>query len=245
MTESSNSTASESTINRVRALIAKAESSPFPAEATAFMAKAQFLIDQYAIDQARLKGVDPSTVGHEELDMAGTYTTERATIWGVVAQANRCTALTMSQYGSRAVTSMTLIGRREDREFVKLVSTSLELQAVRQMKALETDRAWASPVVQRRSFLRGFANEINQRLIESKRHQQAFGSAATTLELASSAVDHYTAEHFDVTERRSQSQLDGASFSRGRRAGANADVGSTRLRGGRRAIQSAPGNPPS
>ena len=225
-------------IARVRALIAKAESSPYPAEASAFMAKAQLLIDQYAIDQARLNGVDPSTVGHEELDMSGTYTTERATIWGVVAEANRCRVLTLSQRGSRAVSAMTLIGRAEDREMVTLISTSLELQAVRQMKALETDRAWAAPVVQRRSFLRGFANEINQRLIESKRHQQTFGSTATHLELASHAVDRYMTEHFDVTERRSQSQLDGAAFSRGRRAGANADVGSARLRSSRRALGS-------
>ena len=229
---------SDPMIAKVRALIAKAESSPYPAEAAAFMAKAQLLIDQYAIDQARLNGVDPSTVGHEELTMTGTYTTERAAIWGVVATANRCTVLTHSQRGSRAATAMSLIGRGEDRDLVRLVATSLELQAVRQMKALETDRSWASPVVQRRSFLRGFANEIYQRLIESKRHQQAFGSAATALELASGAVDHYMAEHFDVTERRSQSQIDGASFSRGRRAGANADVGDARLRSSRRSLGS-------
>ena len=40
-------------INRVQALIAKAESSTYSAEADAFMAKAQELINDHAIDQAR------------------------------------------------------------------------------------------------------------------------------------------------------------------------------------------------
>lgn len=225
-------------IDRVRALMAKAESSPYPAEAATFMAKAQTLIDQYAIDEARLHGTDPTTIGHESLPMTGSYSRERSHIWGAVAQANRCQVLTFSKAGSSAVIEIVLIGRPRDRELVKVVATSLELQAMRRLAELPLDRSWEAPVVQRRSFLRGFALEVSQRLARAKAEQPVFGSTAAALELAATAVDNYVGDHFDVTHRRSQARHDGAAYSRGRRAGATADVGATRLRGTRGSLPS-------
>ena len=225
----SNSNIDTSLVNRVRALIAKAESSPFPAEADAFMAKAQTLINQYAIDEARLHGTDPTTIGHEQLPMTGSYSRERAHIWGAVAQANRCQVLTFSKPGSSAVMELALVGRPRDRELVKVVATSLELQAMRRMADLDLDRSWETPVVQRRSFLRGFAGEVATRLQRAKADQHVFGSAAAALELAEAAVDTYMHDEFDVSTRRSQSRVDGAAYSRGRRAGASADVGAGRI----------------
>jgi hypothetical protein len=231
MTAEPNSDASTDTsiINRVRALIAKAESSPYPAEADAFMAKAQALINQYAIDEARLHGTDPTSIGHEQLPMTGSYSRERAHVWGAVAHANRCQVLTFSKPGSSAVMELALIGRPRDRELVKVLATSLELQAMRRMADLDLDRSWETPVVQRRSFLRGFAGEVSTRLARAKADQHVFGSAAAALELAEVAVDSYMHDEFDVSTRRSQSRIDGAAYSRGRRAGASADVGAGRI----------------
>lgn len=226
-------------INRVKALIAKAESSAFPAEADAFMAKAQSLMNDHAIDQARLHGADPTSVGHETIAMKGSYTKERSMIYGAVARANRCQVLTLSNYGSSKVTDLTMIGRAEDRELVRLLATSLELQAMRRMKQLDTDTTWEAPVVQRRSFLRGFAMEVADRLRRSGNTQVAVGEAAQqALVLAAGAVDDYVADHFDVSQRRrsSSSRHDGLAYSQGRRAGATADVGATRIGSNRRAL---------
>ncbi len=124
-------------INRVQALIAKAESSTYSAEADAFMAKAQELINDHAIDQARLKGADPTSVGHDTVAMKGTYTKERSLIWSAVANANRCQVLTLSSYRSSKVKDLTLIGREQDRQLVRLLATSLELQAVNRLDDLD------------------------------------------------------------------------------------------------------------
>ena len=227
-----------SLITRVRALIAKAESSPFPAEADAFMAKAQKLINDHAIDQARLNGADVASVGHEQLSISGAYSRERSMIWGAVARANRCQVLTMSSYASSKVNSLTLIGRAQDRELVRMVATSLEMQAIRRMGELDVASPWATPVVQRRSFLRGFASEVGDRLARSGHEQPVVSQAVeAALVLAAGSVDRYVDEHFNVQRGRRGSGLhDGMAYSRGRRAGASADVGATRLGAARRGL---------
>ena len=152
-------------------------------------------------------------------------------VWGAVAQANRCQVLTFSRPGSSAVLELCLIGRARDRELVRVLATSLELQAMRRMGELELRRSSQTAVVQRRSFLRGFALEVARRLEEANRQPHAFGKTAAALELASQAVDEYLADNFDVSHRRSQARVDGAAWSHGRRAGASADVGAGRLGG--------------
>jgi len=225
-------------INRVQALIAKAESSPYPAEADAFMAKAQQLINDHAIDQARLAGADPASVGHQTLPITGTYTKERCFIWSAVARANRCQVLTMSSYGSSKVSELTLIGREQDRQLVRLLAASLELQALRRLGDLDPSPHGGSPVVQRRSFLRGFALEVTDRLQRSGHTHAVVGqSAENALVLARDAVDRYVASNFDVSRnRRGAARHDGVAFSYGRRAGATADVGASRLGSNRRAL---------
>lgn len=230
-------------LTRVRALLAKAESSDYPDEAAAFMAKAQQLIDEYAIDQASLRGLDTGSVGHETIAMTGSYSKERSFIWQAVTSVNRCELLTLSRHNSNKVTELTLVGRAHDRELVQLLATSLELQAMRQMTRLDTSRAFETPVVQRRSFLRGFALEVAERLKRAQRettlHETVTRRHAVeqALVLASTAVTSYVDENFDVGRAKaSRGRFDGAAFSRGRRAGAVADVGGTRLGGSRRSL---------
>jgi len=231
----------DSIINRVQALIAKAESSPFPAEADAFMAKAQQLINDHAIDQARLVGADPTSIGHDTIAMKGTYTKERSLIWSAVANANRCQVLTLSAHGSSKVSDLTLIGREQDRQLVRLVAASLELQAVKRLGELDPAATWGTPVVQRRSFLRGFAIEVADRLRQSGHTQAVVSQAAEqAFVLAAHAVDEYVGDNFNVSRsRRSTGRLDGVAFSRGRRAGASADVGASRIGTERRSLPPA------
>ena len=76
-------------IDRVRALLAKAESTTYPAEADALLAKAQELITRHAIDAALLGPNAYDEVGHEEIALHGSYSAERAQLWNAVAAANR------------------------------------------------------------------------------------------------------------------------------------------------------------
>ena len=173
--------------------------------------------------------------------MRGTYTRERSMIWGAVARANRCDVLTLSAYRSATVSDITLVGRDQDRELVRLLAASLELQALRRMGELATDRTQETPVVQRRSFLRGFAVEVTDRLDRARSGPMVMSPAAEhALVLAADVVHQYIDNNFDVSSgRRSQARFDGAAYSRGRRAGANADVGASRLAGHRGALGEA------
>ena len=172
------------------------------------------------------------------LPMKGTYTKERSHIWSAVANANRCKVLTLSSYGSSKVASVTLIGREQDRQLVRLLANSLELQALRRLDDLEPSPHGGSAVVQRRSFLRGFALEVTDRLRRSGHTHAVVGqSAEQALVLASDAVERYVANNFDVSQgRRGSVRHDGMAFSHGRRAGAHADVGASRLGANRRAL---------
>ncbi|MFT5268729.1 MAG: hypothetical protein ACI88C_002170, partial [Acidimicrobiales bacterium] len=146
--------------------------------------------------------------------------------------------LTLSTYGSSKVSDLTLIGREQDRQLVRLLATSLELQAVRRLDDLDPNATVGSSVVQRRSFLRGFALEVTDRLRRSGHTHAVVGQAAEqALVLARDAVDRYVGENFNVSHgRRGSAQHDGLAFSHGRRAGARADVGSTRLGADRRSL---------
>lgn len=244
-------------IVRIKALIAKAESTEFPAEADAFMAKAQLLIDRYAIDEANLAGVDPSEVSHESLDISGSYSAERCHIYTSVAEVNRCKILTIRSFRSSKVDELILVGRQSDRELVKLMAISLEAQALDRMASMELDPT-LSVVVQRRSFLRGFAYEVLTRLQANaalKAHGQPGGAhnqpggaggfggrggsgrVRAALILIEDAIDEYIYEEFDASVGRArQVRSDPRAYGSGLRAGANADVGATRVAGNMRSL---------
>lgn len=230
-------------IEKIKALIAKAESSPFPAEADAFMEKAQGLINQYAIDESNLDDFESGEVGHEFLDLKGPYSSERSMIWDAVAKPNRCRILTQRIYRSSKVSSLILVGRQQDREIVKLMAFSLEGQALSRLRSLPDDSV-ASPVVQRRSFLRGFAMEISRRMKAQQRLKESLDrspvvqdKSCRALERVEVNVDRYLQDEFDVQTSRTRKVLsDGQAFASGKLAGANADVGSSRLATNRKAL---------
>jgi len=224
-------------LDKIRSLIAKAEATPHAAEAESFMSKAQSLMAIYAIDEARLHGAATGTIAEERISMEGSYSRERAFVWGAAATANRCRVLTWSAYRSNTVAELSLIGRSTDREMVKVLATSLELQAVQQMYGLETDTGYESVVVQRRSFLRGFAHEISRRLEEANDQQHVYGAAAAALVLASEAVEEFVADNFNLSNRRASNRIDPTALRRGQHAGRQADVGNARMGGQRRALR--------
>src|SRR5205807_2396905 len=76
-------------LERVRALLAKAESTTFPEEAEALSAKAQELMARYAIDRALLGGVGdgPHGVGGRRIHIDDPYARSKFLLVDVVADA--------------------------------------------------------------------------------------------------------------------------------------------------------------
>jgi hypothetical protein len=226
---------------KVRALLRKAESTSFPAEAEALTAKAQDLLARYALDRALLDGDRSSGAGGGPVVRAvavpGTYATGRAMLLGAVAAANRCTAV----WDPQATTAM-VVGYRVDLDAVEVLWTSLVSQAEAEMALAgpQQDRRGRSRTRSWRSaFWVSFAQRIGQRLDAQTRATVASieseQRADLTPVLASrrDEVDATVREHFPRLTTRRTRVTNGDGFSAGRLAADRADlVGRRPLRGG-------------
>ncbi|WP_424183823.1 DUF2786 domain-containing protein [Actinokineospora sp. G85] len=143
---------------RVRALLAKAESTAYPDEAEALSAKAQELMARHAFERAVLDAdhPHPPTAGARRLWLTGPYQTPRAQLVAAIAQANRCRSVFYAKLGCVAV-----VGHETDLEIVEVLTASLQLQATQALRHTPTpDRTRAF----RHAFLTGYAHRIHTRL---------------------------------------------------------------------------------
>jgi hypothetical protein len=155
----------ERILDRVRGLLAKAESTGFPEEAEAYSAKAQELMARHRIDQVLLAAADRSgddQPAGRRLGVDNPYEQPKALLLDCVAQANRCRSVWHKQLGFA-----TVMGFPADLDAVELLYTSLLVQATAAMlhEGSRRDRAGRSRTrAFRSSFLTAYATRIGQRL---------------------------------------------------------------------------------
>jgi Protein of unknown function (DUF2786) len=158
----------ERVLRRIRALLAKAESTTFAAEAETFTAGAQSLMARHSIDHALLAALDQSSSEEptgRRIGIDNPYEAPKAMLLGVVAEANRCRTV-----WSRELSFSTVIGFPTDLDAVELLFTSLLVQATTAMMQAgsRTDGYGRSSTRSfRQSFLTGYASRIGQRLAEA------------------------------------------------------------------------------
>jgi hypothetical protein len=157
----------ERILSRVRALLAKAESTTFEAEAETFTAGAQALMARHSIDAALLaatrEGREDTPQGRR-IGIDNPYEAPKAMLLAAVADANRCRTV-----WSRAVGFTTVVGFAADLDAVETLFTSLLVQATHAMtrEGSRTDRHGRSRTrAFRQSFLSAFAARIGERLSE-------------------------------------------------------------------------------
>jgi hypothetical protein len=150
-------------LEKVRVLLAKAESTEFEEEADALTAKAQEMMARYSIDQAMLAR---ATAGEEpsgrRLGIDDPYAQGKANLLAAIAGANRCRSVWLEGYGFS-----TVVGFPHDIDIVEVLNMSLLVQATRAMTASGTvrDSAGRSRTRSfRQSFMFAFARRIGERL---------------------------------------------------------------------------------
>lgn len=160
-------------LHRIRALLAKAESTEFASEADTFSAKAQQLMARHQIHEAAVAGTadGPGGPGAIEFEIEAPYVRPKFQVLANVADANRCKAVY-----SPATKMATVVGFATDRAFVEALYTSLLVQGSAELQR-------AGPVVDqwgvnrirsfRNSFWAGFAARIGDRLAEAARGGEA------------------------------------------------------------------------
>ncbi|MFJ8579288.1 DUF2786 domain-containing protein [Micromonospora sp. NPDC093277] len=154
-------------LDRVRALLAKAESTTFPAEAEALTGKAQELMARHSIDAALLDATAerPDQPSGVRLGTDAPYAAAKALLIQEVAAANRCESVWSDDLGFA-----TVLGFPADLAAVELLHTSLLVQATTAMLRGRGERTGNGRGGGRRtkgydeSFLNAFALRIGERL---------------------------------------------------------------------------------
>ena len=158
-------------LQRVRGLLAKAESTTFPDEAEALTAKAQELMARYAIDAAWVaaeRGRAPDVHGRR-VAIEDPYAAAKAMLLEAIASANHCRSVWSKAFGYA-----TVFGDGADLDGVELLYTSLLVQAAHVMLGSEPGGRRGSAQAAagrtrsyRQSFLVSFAVRIGDRLAEA------------------------------------------------------------------------------
>ena len=226
-------------LDRVRALLAKAESTDFPEEAEAFTAKAQELIARHRIEHALLesdtRGRSATTTKIEtrKVRIDDPYARPKSFLLSEVASANGAQAILSHDHRIA-----TVFGAPDDLDAVELLFTSLLVQAAIAMQARGSHRDAAGRSRTRsfrRAFLMSFAVRIGERLAE----QVAVATAERTSDeqsrllpvLAShaEAVEAAVADAFPNVRQVRSSVSNSEGWMAGRAAGDSADLGRSGL----------------
>ena len=263
---------------KIVGLLRKAEGGTTPEEAELLLAKAQELMTKYAIEQALLNevlGQEDDPIEQIQLVYTGFLRRALAKIGWAVLRANECKGIyhewgTFTDVNGRTWKQcyfLTVTGFRHDLERVRMLDTSLQLQAALAVaawwKAGATERSlYTYSKLQthreRRNFVRGFAFRISDRLNQaamsaekqiadeeairkSTSHAEASESIALVLRNRRDRVQDWYDECYGRTLRTYRRRGEGGSNSSwlsGEAAGDRADIGQPGIDGGSKELRS-------
>jgi hypothetical protein len=152
---------------RIRALLAKAESTEYTEEAEALSARAQELMAKYSIDHALLTvgSGHKEAPGGRRVAVDNPYEAPKVSLLQAVALANRCRVVWFKELGMA-----TLVGFPADLDVVEMLFTSLLVQGGTAMLRAGAKRdSWGRSRTRsfRQSFLVSYAIRIGERLAEA------------------------------------------------------------------------------
>lgn len=223
----------ERILARVRALLAKAESTNYPAEAETFTAGAQALMARHSIDHAVLTAAGRAPADQptgRRIGIDNPYEAPKATLLDAITSANRCRSIWSKELGFA-----TIVGYPTDLDTVEILFTSLLVQATTAInrEGARTDRAGRSRTRSfRQSFLLSYAQRIRERLTETTQQQTydaaaepGMGNLLPVLASRTEAVEQATATMFPhLTTHPAGSAWDREGWASGRAAADRASL---------------------
>ena len=222
-------------LGRIRGLLAKAESTQFPAEAEALSAKAQDLMTRYAIDSALLDAGNPRSViddvSSRRIMVGNPYSKSKLLLLHSVCTANGARTVWKKKY-----LLATVIGLPVDLDLCELLYTSLLVQSARALDEVG-DSSTSRTRSFRHAFLIAYAHRIGERLQDARKRATAaatqhHGSGLVPiLAKRSDAVDRVYAARYPSTKTVTFGSNNAQGWIAGRAAAERAD-----LTGGRERI---------
>jgi hypothetical protein len=222
-------------LDKVRALLAKAESTPFEAEAEALTRKAQELMARHRIERALLdteQGQPTADPTARRVRIDDPYASAKVHLLGSIARANGCRAI-WSAHDRCAH----LIGFPDDQDVVDELFASLLLQAASALRREGSKRdvfGRSRTRRFRRAFLLAFAVRIGQRLRETVDATVTDVSASTgaalvpVLERRDARVEAAARAAFPAARSMHATVADGEGWSAGTAAADHVDLGGHR-----------------
>lgn len=237
---------SHAMLAKVRKLLTLAEDpAATTAETQTYTAKAAELMAAYGIDRALLALSDPSldVVGDLVIVVERPYAADKADLLATIAAALRCRPVQRTRFpdGHSKELSLHLFGHRSDLQRVEILFTSLLVQAMHALSRTPVP-SYDHPAAFRRSWLTGFTQSIGRRLVRAdevaaqradERFAQRGTSRALVLADRSVAVAAARDETYPHLRPATPRQLSGTGRGDGWSAGQRADLGGSRLGGGR------------
>lgn len=227
----------ERILTRVRMLLAKAESTPYEAEAETFTAGAASLIARHRISEtmlaaSRQDGPKDGTSA-QRIGIDNPYEQPKVQLLNAVAEANSCRVVWSKELGFA-----TVVGFPSDLSGVELLYTSLLLQATNTMTAAgkrSVQGAHKRSRTFRSSFLTSFAIRIGERLQETTEAEERSAAANFAGAPAGERLPALIERDQDVAEAtkklfpqvvstRARRTIDADGWVHGRRAADDADV---------------------
>ncbi|MGN6694884.1 MAG: DUF2786 domain-containing protein [Aquihabitans sp.] len=234
--------------DRISALLDKAESTSFPEEADAFMAKAQELMARHAIDEAMLDAARGSKeeIERVELTIAAPYASAKSVLLNAVAASNRCRLVTANRPNGRVL--CTIFGFDTDIRHTRSLYLSLSHQAVRFMLDAPLP-VGDTPRRFRHAFLLAYAFRIGERLEEADQaarteaqqaqmERPAGRSVALVMASREAKVEHAMRDAFPRLGTKRVSSSSGGGHLLGRAAADRSSLDRAAVSGGGRSLPS-------
>ena len=224
---------------KIRALLAQAESTDFPEEAEAFYAKAQSLMAEHMISEAEVAGTTTTTRSFGKRNFrvtGGVYSLPRWTILQGVARAYGCTFCRTPEQWNPATGKydniVHLFGNEDHLEVVEVLYSSLEQQALRLIPS------YVKGVRDRRSWLYGFARGVSDRLAEANRvADEDTNSLLPLLRSDLGQAEDLMRDTFNsLTNAGRSAGVNGSAAAMGERDSAKANIGNRAMPAAQRAL---------
>lgn len=235
-------------LERIRALLIKAERTDNVHERETFMNAAMAQMARYGIEQAHIDACDPGRRRRPirraiHLPVAA-WGRQRADLAWAVVEAMRCKAVIFTARARRPY-RVEIIGFQSDVDRAELMFTSLLLQMADELMRVRTP-AGENARTYRKQWIVGYRTQVVARIAERERRaeqeQEAAtadaSSASTALVLADRArrVQAAYREAFPEVRKGPKTKVRGSGYADGIAAGERADIGGAALQDRRREL---------
>jgi hypothetical protein len=215
-------------LDKIRALLAKAEATNFPEEARAFFEGAQRLMVQHSIDEAMLrKTTDSGTPTFKTVLIQAPYLRSKGSLLAVVAKVNNCRVVApYKTRGGDGTANYTIYGFTNSIQTTEMLYTSLLVQMTSELLDAELDiprdvhgKTWKN------NFLLGFCVEIQKRLeTVTQEVVRETGMGLVLLSEAAKVDAFLSATAGRLTTNNRKVRYSAQAYGAGREAGSRANI---------------------